>query len=200
MINIRHLLQKLKTKNRMKLIVGLGNPGNEYEKTRHNVGFLVIDRLCRELNVSLDKNKCKANYGIYFNRTDKIIIAKPMTYMNLSGQAVKSLMKYYDLDVDDVIVVHDDLDLPLGRLRLRKSGSSGGQKGMGNIIDLLGTKDINRIRIGIANDKTLDTKDYVLGRFTKEDREIIDAAVDKAAQAIVYSFDHNFDEVMSKFN
>ena len=184
----------------MKLIVGLGNPGKEYEKTRHNVGFLLIDRLCDELNVTLDKNKCKANYGIYFHKQEKIILVKPMTYMNLSGEAVKSLMKYYGLGVEDVIVVHDDLDLPLGKLRLRKSGSSAGQKGMGNIIDLLGTKDINRIRIGIANDKTLDTKDYVLGRFSKEEKMIMDEAIDKAAEAIIYSFDHNFDEVMSKFN
>ena len=200
MINIHHFLTKLKQNNRMKLIVGLGNPGIEYEKTRHNVGFLLIDRLCERLNVSLDKNKCKANYGVFHNKQEKIILAKPLTYMNLSGQAVKSLMKYYDLDIEDIIIIHDDLDLPLGKLRLRKSGSSAGQKGMGNIIDLLNTKDINRIRIGISNDKTKDTKDYVLGRFNKQESKIIDEAIEKASDAIIYSFDHNFDEVMSRFN
>lgn len=200
MINIHHLLTKLLKKNKMKLIVGLGNPGEEYKKTRHNVGFLLIDRLCDKLNVTLDKNKCKANYGIYFYRNEKIILAKPLTYMNLSGESVKSLMKYYGVDVEDVIVVHDDLDLPLGKLRLRKSGSSAGQRGMGNIIDLLNTKDINRIRIGISNNKLMDTKDYVLGKFNNEEKKVMDEAIDKAADAIMYSFDHNFDEVMSKFN
>ena len=108
----------------MKLIVGLGNPGLKYNKTRHNAGFLLIDRLCEKLNVQLDKNKCKSNYGIYRYKNDKVIIAKPMTYMNLSGEAVKSLMKFYDVDVKDVIIIHDDLDLPLGKLRMRHSGSS----------------------------------------------------------------------------
>ena len=184
----------------MKLIVGLGNPTIEYEKTRHNVGFLVIDKLCDKLNIKLDKNKCKANYAIYFHSNEKIVIAKPQTYMNLSGQAVKSLMNFYDIAIEDLIVIHDDLDLPVGKLRLRSKGSSGGQKGMGNIIDLLNSNDINRIRIGISNNKLIDTKDYVLGRFNSEEKEIINEAIDKAAEAIIYSFDHNFDIVMSKFN
>ena len=184
----------------MKLIVGLGNPGQEYSKTRHNVGFLVLDRLIDKLHVQLDKNKCKANYGIYYHNGEKIIIAKPQTYMNLSGEAVRSLMKFYDVDVEDLIVIHDDLDLPVGKLRLREKGSSGGQRGMGNIIDLLHTKDINRVRIGISNNKLIDTKDYVLSRFSKEEKELIDKAVDKASDALIYAFDHRFDEVMSKFN
>ena len=200
MINIHHLTMKQQVKNKTILIVGLGNPGQQYQKTRHNVGFLLIDKLCDKLNVELDKNKCKANYGIYFYKNQKIILAKPQTYMNLSGEAVKSLMKYYDIDIEDLIVVHDDLDLPVGKLRLRKAGSSGGQKGMSNIIDLLGTKQIQRIRIGISNDKTLDTVDYVLGKFTVEEKKIIDEAIEKASEAIIYSFDHDFDEVMSKFN
>ncbi|MBR5341420.1 MAG: aminoacyl-tRNA hydrolase [Erysipelotrichaceae bacterium] len=184
----------------MKLIVGLGNPGNEYVKTRHNAGFLLIDRLCEKLNLELDKKKCKAIYGIYRLNGEKIVIAKPQTYMNLSGEAVKSLMKFYDIPVEDLIVVHDDLDLPLGKLRLRQQGSSGGQKGMGNIIDLLGTSKINRIRVGISNDKTVDTKDYVLGRFSKEEMKVFAETVDKGSDALIYAFDHDFDEVMSKFN
>ncbi len=184
----------------MKLIAGLGNPGIEYEKTRHNAGFLLIDRLCDKLGVRLDKNKCKAQYGIYRHNGEKIIIAKPQTYMNLSGQAVSSLMRFYDVDVKDLIVVHDDLDLPVGKLRLRRQGSSGGQKGMGSIIEQLGTSQINRIRIGISNDKRIDTKDYVLGRFSKEDEKILDEVLDKGAEALIYAFDHDFDVVMSKFN
>ena len=184
----------------MKLVVGLGNPGKEYEKTRHNVGFMVVDRLCEKLNVKLDKSKCKAIYGIAMVNGDKVIIAKPQTYMNLSGTSVKSLMKFYNIETQDLIVVHDDLDLPVGKLRLRMSGSSGGQRGMGNIIDLLGSKDINRIRVGISHDKNYDTVDYVLGKFNKEDSLLINEMCDKAADAIIYSFDHNFDLVMSKFN
>jgi PTH1 family peptidyl-tRNA hydrolase len=184
----------------MKLIVGLGNPGTEYQKTRHNAGFLVIDRLCEKLGLKLDKNKCKALYGIHRYKGDKIIVAKPQTYMNLSGEAVRSLMKFYDVPLEDLIVVHDDLDLPLGKLRLRSKGSSGGQKGMANIIDLLGSQDIDRIRVGISHDRNIETVDYVLGRFSNEDMKILDETLDKAADALIYSFDHPFDEVMSKFN
>ena len=184
----------------MKLIVGLGNPGMEYVKTRHNAGFLLIDRLCEKLDLTLDKSKCKAIYGIYRHKGEKIIIAKPQTYMNLSGQAVISLMHFYDVATEDLIVVHDDLDLPLGTLRLRSQGSSGGQKGMGNIIDLLGTSKINRMRIGISNDKQIDTKDYVLGRFSSEDEKVLDEVLEKGADALIYAFDHDYDLVMSKFN
>lgn len=184
----------------MKLIVGLGNPGKEYENTRHNVGFLVIDKLCAKLNLELDKKKFNAIYGIYRFKDEKIIIVKPQTYMNCSGEAVSELMKFYDINIEDIIVVHDDLDLPLGKLRLRTKGSSGGQKGMGNIIGLLGSSEINRIRIGISDDRLMDAKDYVLGKFSKEDREIIDKSFELAADAIIYSFDHVFDEVMSKYN
>lgn len=184
----------------MKLIVGLGNPGNEYSKTRHNVGFLLIDRLAEKLNVSLDKHKCRAEYCIFSHNGERIILAKPQTYMNLSGNSVKSLMKFYDISVEDLIVVHDDLDLPVGKLRLRRKGSSGGQKGMGNIIDLLGTSEIDRIRIGISNDRLMDTRDYVLSKFSREEKKIIDEAIDKAADAVICSFDHDFDEVMSRYN
>ncbi|MCR4633009.1 MAG: aminoacyl-tRNA hydrolase [Erysipelotrichaceae bacterium] len=184
----------------MKLIVGLGNPGSEYEKTRHNAGFLLIDRLCEKLPLELDKSKCRARYGIFRYKGERIIVAKPQTYMNLSGEAVVSLMHFYGIDVSDLIVVHDDLDLPVGKLRLRRQGSSGGQKGMGNIIQLLGTSKIDRIRIGISNDKKIDTKDYVLSSFSKEDEKILDEVFDKGAEALIYAFDHDFDLVMSKYN
>lgn len=184
----------------MKLIVGLGNPGKEYEKTRHNAGFYVIDLLLKELNISLDKSKCRSLYTIYKHNNEKIIICKPQTYMNLSGQAVKSIMKFYDIDIKDVIVVHDDLDLPVGKLRLRHTGSCGGQNGMRSIIELLNSKDINRIRIGIANNKLIDTKDYVLGKFSKEEKQIFDDGANKAKDALIYSFDHDFENVMNKFN
>ena len=184
----------------MKLIVGLGNPGMEYSKTRHNAGFLLMDRVAEKLGFSFDKNKCKALYGIYRKNGEKYIFAKPQTYMNLSGEAVRGLMKFYDISEEDLLVIHDDLDLPLGKIRLRRQGSSGGQKGMGNLIDLLGTQKIDRIRIGISNDKTIDTKDYVLGRFSKEEMKVFEEAIEKAADAVIYSLDHPFEEVMSRFN
>ena len=184
----------------MKLIVGLGNPGKEYDKTRHNAGFMTIDKIACKLNVELDKSKCKAIYGVCKYKDEKVIIAKPQTYMNLSGEAVVSLMHFYGIDINDLLVIHDDLDLPVGKIRLRMAGSSGGQKGMGNIIDLLGSKDIKRIRIGISNNKLIDTKDYVLGKFSKEEKEIFEESSNKAAEAVIYSLDHNFDETMSKYN
>jgi len=184
----------------MKLIAGLGNPGREYERTRHNAGFLVIDEVARRLDVSLDKNKCKALYGIYRFQSEKILLVKPQTYMNLSGQSIVSLMHFYHLEIEDLLIIHDDLDLPLGKLRLRTKGSSGGQKGMGNIIDLCGTDQIRRIRVGISNNKLMDTKDYVLGTFSKDENVILENVLDRAAEAVLFSFSHDFEEVMSKYN
>ena len=184
----------------MKLIVGLGNPGKEYEKTRHNAGFLVIDKLLDKLNIKLDKEKFESLYTIYNYKGDKVFIVKPLTYMNNSGEAVLKIMNYYDIDIEDLIVIHDDLDLPVGYLRLRRQGSSGGQKGMESIIKLLGSQKINRIRLGISNNKNIDTKDYVLGKMSKEETKVFDEITTLAADALIYSLDHDFDLVMSKYN
>lgn len=184
----------------MKVIVGLGNPGKEYEKTRHNAGFFVIDRICEKLNVTLDKKKCKAVYGIYSHKGEKIILAKPQTYMNLSGESVQSLCKFYDASIEDLIVIHDDLDLPVGKIRLRMKGSSGGQKGMGSIITHMSSEDINRIRLGISKNPLIPTADYVLGKFTKEELPLFLESVDKAADAVIYAFDHSFDKTVNEFN
>ena len=127
----------------MKLIVGLGNPGKKYENTRHNTGFAVIDRTLAKLNVELDKNKFNADYTMINRNGEKIYILKPLTYMNLSGEAVVPFMKYFNIDPEDLVVVHDDLDLPVGKIRLRQSGSCGGQNGMRNIIDLLEDEEDN---------------------------------------------------------
>lgn len=184
----------------MKLIVGLGNPGKEYENTRHNAGFLVIDKILKELNLSLDKNKFNADYTIYFNKGEKVLFVKPLTYMNESGKAVKALIDFYDIDVDDILVIHDDLDLPVGKIRIRYQGSSGGQKGMGSIITNVGTSNLKRIRVGISNDKQIDTKDYVLGKFSKEEREILDKTLEKASKAAIAFMNERFEDVMSKYN
>lgn len=185
----------------MKLIVGLGNPGKKYENTRHNTGFAVIDKTLAKLNVELDKNKFNADYTVINRNGEKIYILKPLTYMNLSGEAVAPFMKYFNIEPEDLVVVHDDLDLPVGKIRLRQSGSCGGQNGMRNIIDLLGDSNIKRIRVGIGKDPLIPVVDYVLGKTKKEDLEVYNQALDKASDALIYWLDHDdFSKVMSNFN
>lgn len=185
----------------MKLIVGLGNPGKKYENTRHNTGFAVIDRTLAKLNVELDKNKFNADYTMINRNGEKIYILKPLTYMNLSGEAVVPFMKYFGIEAEDLVVVHDDLDLPVGKIRLRQSGSCGGQNGMRNIIDLLGDSNIKRIRVGIGKDPLIPVVDYVLGKTKKEDLEVYNQALDKASDALIYWLDHDdFSKAMSNFN
>ena len=185
----------------MKLIVGLGNPGKKYENTRHNTGFAVIDRTLAKLNVELDKNKFNADYAMINRNGEKIYILKPLTYMNLSGEAVAPFMKYFGIEQEDLVVVHDDLDLPVGKIRLRQSGSCGGQNGMRNIIDLLGDSNIKRIRVGIGKDPLIPVVDYVLGKSIKEELEVYYHALDKASDALIYWLDHDdFSKVMSNFN
>ncbi len=180
----------------MRLIVGLGNPGREYEGTRHNSGFAVIDLLAEELKLTIDTKKFKGRYGRYGDT----IILKPETYMNLSGECVLAFVNYFRIDIDNIIVVYDDMDLPVGKIRIRENGSSAGQKGMQNIIDLLHTKNIKRIRVGIGNHKDIDTKDFVLGKIAKEDSELYEEALKKARDALVFSLDHDFKDVMNRFN
>ncbi len=184
----------------MKLIVGLGNPGSKYEGTRHNTGFAVIDKTLSKLKLSLDKEKFKGAYTVYNYNNEKVYFLKPLTFMNLSGECVKPFMDYFDIDKKDLIVVHDDLDLPVGKIRLREKGSCGGQNGMRNIIDLLKSQEINRVRVGIGKDPLIPVIDYVLGKIKKEDKEIYDQSIDKASDALIYALDHDFPLVMSKFN
>lgn len=184
----------------MKIIVGLGNPGKEYAKTRHNTGFLVMDEILKKLNIELDKEKYEALYTIYKYQNEKIYFVKPMTYMNNSGKAVKAIMDYYKLNVDDLLVIYDDLDLPVGKIRLRESGSCGGQNGMRSIIDLLGSQNIKRIRVGIGKDPLIPTVDYVLGKVSQSDKKEYKKALDKASEAVIYYLDNDFNKTMSIFN
>ena len=180
----------------MRLIVGLGNPGREYENTRHNSGFIVLDALSDKLKITIDEKKFK---GLY-KKSGDLLLLKPQTYMNLSGECVLSFVNYFKIAIEDIIVVYDDMDIPLGKIRIRKSGSSAGQKGMQNIIDCLHTKEIKRIRIGIGAHEDIDTKDYVLGKIKGEDQKLFAQAVDRASEALIYSLDHPFAEVMNRFN
>jgi len=184
----------------MKLIVGLGNPGKEYEKTRHNAGFMAIDKLAEMIDVSFTQKQFNALIGTAMIKGEKIMLMKPETYMNLSGEAVSSAVRYYKIDTQDILVLHDDLDLPVGKIRIRYQGSSGGQKGLKNIIDLLGTQDIKRIRIGIGKDPIIPIVDYVLGKIPKEQEETFNESLDKAAKAARASLVLNFQDVMNRYN
>ena len=172
----------------MKLIIGLGNPGKEYEKTRHNAGFLVVDELADGMQYSVfsiqQKFNAEISEGIINN--EKIILAKPQTFMNNSGQAIKAVLDYYKIDTEDIIVIHDDLDIPTGEFKISKNKNSGGHKGVQSIIDHLGTKDFIRIRIGIMiENKKTPTEKFVLERFSEKEMEIVDGVIEKIENKIV---------------
>lgn len=183
------------------LIAGLGNPGKDYERTRHNTGFGIINLLLKDLKLELDKNKYKASYTIYKDGDDKYIIVEPLTYMNSSGEAISKLCNFYKVKNEDVIICYDDLDLPVGKLRLRKNGSAGGHNGIKSIISLLNTEEFKRVRVGISKDPQIAVIDYVLGRFKKEELKMHKEGMEKARDALKYFIEcKDFDKVMSKFN
>ena len=166
----------------MFLIAGLGNPGREYRESRHNFGFMVLDRLAERLNTQFDKEQQKALVSTAFYEGRKLLLAKPQTYMNESGKAVVPLLRYFKIPQDHLLVIHDDMDLPFGTLRIRPNGSNGGQKGMGSIITQLGSQEFCRIRCGIGHPPgQMEVTDFVLNRFGKEDSELLPAVLDKAA-------------------
>ncbi|MEG0276306.1 MAG: aminoacyl-tRNA hydrolase [Coprobacillus sp.] len=184
----------------MKLIVGLGNPGREYEKTRHNVGFMVMDRLADVLNVSVSTSKFKGEYGKFKYKGEDIIILKPVTYMNSSGESVIQFMNYFKIDVEDLLVIYDDLDMPVGKLRLRESGSAGGHNGIKSIIAHVGTQSFKRIRVGIDKHPRIKVIDYVLGHFNKDEQVLIDEGIENAVKAIQSYLDKDFTTAMNAFN
>jgi PTH1 family peptidyl-tRNA hydrolase len=169
----------------IKLVVGLGNPGKEYEKTRHNIGWWVIDRLSEKFGFSLSREKFKGIYGEKFFNGNKVFFLKPLTYMNRSGESVGEFVKFFKIQPSEILVVYDDLDLPPGKLRLRLRGSSGGHKGMQSVIEKLGTSEFPRLRVGIGRPATKEeVVDYVLSPFSREEEETIRKAVEKAADCI----------------
>ena len=183
----------------MKLIVGLGNPGKKYEKTRHNMGFMVVDLLSDISQIDVDKEIFNGLMGRGKIFDEDVLLFKPTTFMNLSGTAVQQVIHFFKIDINDVIIVFDDMALPVGTIRLRMSGSSGGQKGMQNIIDLLGTENIKRIRVGIGEPE-YDSIDYVLSRPSKDEQVLLDQAINNAVEAIKETLKTSFDRAMSKFN
>ncbi len=184
----------------MKMIVGLGNPGKEYENTRHNVGFMAIDKIALKNHVTLNSKKGNGIYTIFEKDNEKILLLKPLTYMNLSGEAVKALMQYYKIGISDILIISDDLDMPTGKFKLKYKGSSGGHNGLKNIELHLKTQEYKRLKIGISNNKSYDTKDYVLGKFSLEEKEKIDSVLNTVIDIFDDFCINSFENVMNKYN
>ncbi|KOS63051.1 aminoacyl-tRNA hydrolase [Lysinibacillus agricola] len=185
----------------MKIIVGLGNPGKPYEQTRHNIGFDVIDALAEKWGTPLTNSKFNGMYATVHRPEGKVLLVKPLTYMNLSGECVGPLMNYFDIDVEELIVIYDDLDLETGKLRLRQKGSAGGHNGIKSLIQHLGTQEFNRIRVGVNRPPAgMKVADYVLSKFSKEDQAVVGDAIEKCVNAVEASLSKPFLDVMNHFN
>lgn len=186
----------------MIIVAGLGNPGREYENTRHNIGFSMLDRIAKHLNIDILEKKHKALIGKGVLGGDKVILVKPQTYMNLSGESIREVCDYYKVDPEnDLIIIYDDVSLDVGKLRIRGKGSAGGHNGIKSIISHLGTEKFNRIRVGIGDKpKGYDLADYVLGHFTKEEQSILDDAGLKMPKAIECIVNEGIESAMNKFN
>ncbi|WP_075979828.1 aminoacyl-tRNA hydrolase [Bacillus massilinigeriensis] len=185
----------------MKLIVGLGNPGRLYEHTRHNIGFDVIDKLAENMNIPLSQAKFKGLFGMGNIGGEKVLLLKPLTYMNLSGESIRAIMDYYDIVNEELLVIYDDLDLPVGKIRLRERGSAGGHNGIKSTIAHIGTQEFKRVRVGIDRPKNgMQITDYVLGRFSKEEQAVIHDVISKCADACESWLNKPFLQVMNEYN
>lgn len=184
----------------MKIVVGLGNPGMEYAATRHNVGFMTIDGFAEKHSVSGWKNNFQALVGETKIDGEKVLLIKPQTFMNLSGQAVLAVMQFYKVEKENLLIIYDDMDLPVGTVKLRQKGSCGGHNGMRDIIRLLGTEQISRLKIGIGKSEYAQGKDFVLGKFSAAEDEQIDNGIAKAMDAITCWVKHGITEAMNQYN
>ena len=184
------------------LIVGLGNPGREYENTRHNCGFIALDHMAEKLSCKINKIKFKSTISECEINSHRCLLMKPSTFMNLSGQAVVEAMNFYKIKPEDVIVIFDDISLDVGKMRIRRKGSAGGQKGMQNIIYLSGSQDFPRIKVGIGKKPhpEYDLKKWVLSRFSDSDKKLMAPVLDNIVDAISYMVDGNIDRAMNLYN
>lgn len=183
----------------MYLVVGLGNIGKEYESTRHNIGFDVVDAIADKYNIQLNRQKFKGIYGEGRIGQEKVVLLKPSTYMNLSGESVREAVNFYKLGKENIIVIYDDMSIEIGKLRLRSKGSAGGHNGIKNIISNLSSDEFFRIKVGIGQtDK--DVVNYVLGKFSNREREIIDKVIDVAVDATTNVISQGMQNAMNKFN
>lgn len=184
----------------MKLIVGIGNPGKEYENTRHNIGFIALDQIARKHNVDFNEKKFNSVYTTIRINGERVILMKPETYVNLSGSAVLSMMNYFGIDKDDILVIYDDIALPLGKIRVRFKGSAGGHNGLIDIIKYLKTQNFKRMRIGIGSNDRIEKKNWVLGRFSKEEAKNLENPL-KLIESVPEDFvKMSFSDFMNKYN
>lgn len=184
----------------MFIIAGLGNPGKKYENTRHNMGFLVIDRLASKNDIKVNKLKHRALVGDGFISGQKVLLVKPQTYMNLSGESLGEVLRYYHAEPQNLIVIYDDFDLAAGTLRIRKKGSAGSHNGMKSVIEQVGSQDFPRVRVGIGESGGLDWKDFVLGKVTGGQQQLISEAASQAADSIMCILEKGIDKAMNEYN
>lgn len=185
----------------MHIITGLGNPGKKYKHTRHNVGFMVIDKIAEKLSINVNKVKFKGLFGSTNYKGEKILLLKPHTYMNCSGESVKDILSFYKVPLENLIVIYDDMDLPVGKIRIRPKGSSAGHNGIKSIIYQVSSENFPRIRIGIGKPpENFETTNYVLGKFTNEQKEKIEKAIDAAADAALVIVEKGIQQAMNQFN
>ncbi|CUH93814.1 MAG TPA: aminoacyl-tRNA hydrolase [Herbinix luporum] len=185
----------------MRIIIGLGNPTEKYQATRHNIGWDAITRIADDYNIALNQNKHKAICGTGYIEGEKVILAQPVTYMNLSGESVRQLVDYYKVSAQDIIVIYDDISLDVGQLRIRKKGSAGGHNGIKSIISHLGTDEFPRIKIGVGEKpKDWDLADYVLSRFKEDEEKIIREALKDSSDACRMIISDGMDAAMNKYN
>ena len=185
----------------MKCVIGLGNPGKKYDNTRHNIGFMAVDHMADMLGIEMANKKFKCLIGVGYHKGEKVMLVKTQTFMNLSGEGVRPLLDYYKVAVDDILVLYDDLDLPVGRLRLRKKGSGGGHNGINSLNQHLGTEKYKRIRIGIDRPAPgASIPGYVLARFPKSEQPLIEKVVTRTSEASAAFLTEPFEEVMTEYN
>lgn len=189
-------------KEEMWLVAGLGNPGLQYEKTRHNAGFAAAERLAQEYSVEFNKHKFEAEYGEMRIGGKRVLLAKPQTYMNNSGRAVSAIARFYKIPPENIIIIFDDITQSVGKIRIRRNGSHGGHNGMRDIIELMGTEEIKRIKIGVSErpDRSTDLKDWVLGRVPAEQQPELEKALERAAAAVTEIITRGIDSAMNKYN
>lgn len=183
-------------------VVGLGNPGLQYENTRHNAGFLTVDRFMKAQNSEFNKNKMQAVFGECKVGQNRVLVAKPQTYMNNSGTAVSAIVNFYKIPIDRIIVICDDINLDIGKIRIRRKGSDGGQKGMRDIIQLLGSDEITRIKVGVGKKPhpEYDLVDWVLSKFPRESEIDLNTALDNASKALIEIINRGIDSAMNKYS
>ena len=184
----------------MKLIVGLGNPGNEYVNTRHNVGYSLIDYICKKNNIDMDKEQFNAKYGVVRIDGERVILIKPLSYMNLSGSVVKKYADYFKLSPEDILVIQDDIDMPIGRVKFVTNSSSGGHNGIKDIEKKLNSKNYIRLKIGVGRDDKYNTRDYVLSKFSKSDLETLIKIYDKLNNILDDFCLISLERIMNKYN